>query len=42
MALVIPGPGEQPFGLYVMDADGTGLRLVREGAWARPVWRPAP
>ena len=42
MALVIPGRGEQPFGLYVMDADGTGLRLIREGAWARPVWRPVP
>ncbi len=48
MALVIPGPGAGPRsnlandGLYVMDADGTGLRLVREGAWGRPAWRSVP
>ena len=42
MALVIPGRAGQPAGLYVMDPDGTGLRFVREGAWARPAWRPVP
>lgn len=48
MALVIPGPGPGPGpnlaadGLYVMDADGTGLRLVREEAWGRPSWRSVP
>ena len=42
MALVIPGPDGEPGGLYVMDADGTDLRLLREGAWARPAWRPVP
>jgi Tol biopolymer transport system component len=48
MALVVPGPGRGPglnlanVGLYVMDADGTGLRLVREGAWGRPAWRSVP
>lgn len=42
MALVIPGPGKDPYGLYVVNEDGTGLRLLREGAWGRPAWRPAP
>jgi hypothetical protein len=40
MALVIPGPNGQPSGLYIMDEDGSGLRLVREGAWGPPTWRP--
>ena len=46
MALVIPAPGtgggSANDGLYVMDADGTDLRLVRERAWGRPAWRPLP
>jgi Tol biopolymer transport system component len=42
MALVIPGPEGQPGGLYVVDADGTQLRLLREGAWGRPSWQPVP
>ena len=43
MALVIPGPGQSDlYGLYVVNEDGTGLRLLREGAWGRPAWEPAP
>lgn len=42
IALVIPGPHGQPDGLYLVSEDGTGLRLLREGAWGRPAWRPAP
>jgi Tol biopolymer transport system component len=30
------------YGLYVMNADGTGLRFVAEGANGSPAWRPAP
>jgi hypothetical protein len=30
------------YGLYVMNADGTGLRLVAEGASGSPAWRPVP
>jgi hypothetical protein len=26
----------------VMNADGTGLRFVAEGANGSPAWRPAP
>jgi len=41
MALVIPDRGTKPSGLYVMNADGTGLRLVIEGrVWGRPAWQP--
>jgi len=42
MALVIVGPGEGAYGLYVMNADGTGLRFVAEGANGSPAWRPVP
>jgi Tol biopolymer transport system component len=42
LALVIPGPGDLPQGLYVVDADGRDLRLVREGVHGRPAWRPEP
>ena len=41
MALVIVGPDEG-YGLYVMNADGTGLRFVAEGANGSPAWRPVP
>jgi hypothetical protein len=41
LALVIPGP-EGHEGLYVADADGSHLRLVRDGAWGRPSWQPVP
>jgi dipeptidyl aminopeptidase/acylaminoacyl peptidase len=40
LALTIDGTGEQPQGLYVMNADGTGLRLIREDVMGRPGWRP--
>ena len=42
MALVIVGPGEGAYGLYVMNADGTGLRFVAKGANGSPAWRPVP
>ena len=46
LAAVIPAPGRgkgpERDGLYVVDADGTGLRLLREGALGRPAWRPVP
>ena len=42
LALVIPGPHGQPLGLYLVNEDGSGLRLLREGAWGRPAWEPAP
>ena len=42
MALVIVGPGEGAYGLYVMNGDGTGLRFVAEGANGSPAWRPVP
>jgi Tol biopolymer transport system component len=46
LALVIdpltPAIDPGPQGLYVMNADGTGLRLLREGATGRPGWRPVP
>ena len=49
MALVIPGGGpftgsldEGAYGLYVMNADGTGLRLVAKGASGSVAWRPTP
>ena len=46
LAVVIPAPGRGKGpardGLYVMDADGSGLRLLREGVWGRPAWRPVP
>jgi Tol biopolymer transport system component len=41
MALVIPERGKKPDGLYVMNADGTGLRLLIKGrVWGRPAWQP--
>jgi Tol biopolymer transport system component len=40
LALVIVGPGGA-YGLYVMNADGTGLRLVAE-ADGSLAWRPIP
>jgi Tol biopolymer transport system component len=42
LALVVPGPQGQPFGLYLVKEDGSGLRLLRQAAWARPTWEPAP
>jgi hypothetical protein len=42
LALVIPGPHGQPLGLYLVNEDGSGLRLLREGAWGRPAWEAAP
>jgi dipeptidyl aminopeptidase/acylaminoacyl peptidase len=49
MALIVPGQGpftgsldEGAYGLYVMNADGTGLRLVAKGVDGTPAWRPAP
>lgn len=43
IAAVVPKPSSHTeFGLYVMNADGSGLRLVREGAWGRPAWQPLP
>ena len=30
------------YGLYVMNADGTGLRLVAKGANGSLAWRPVP
>lgn len=41
LAVVIDGPGLQPQGLYVMNADGKDLRLIREDVMARPSWRSA-
>ena len=41
MALVIPDRGKKPGGLFVMNTDGAGLRLVIKGrVWGRPAWRP--
>jgi Tol biopolymer transport system component len=49
MALNVPGRGpftasldEGAYGLYVMNADGTGLRLVAKGANGSLAWRPVP
>ena len=51
MALVIVGPdgrfiaagaNEGGYGLYVMNANGTGLRLVAKGVYESPAWRPVP
>lgn len=49
MALIVPGRGpftasldEGAYGLYVMNADGTGLRLVAKGASGSLAWRPVP
>jgi dipeptidyl aminopeptidase/acylaminoacyl peptidase len=42
MALNTGSLDEQDYGLYVMNADGTGLRLVAKGASASPAWRPVP
>ena len=36
MALNTGSLDEQDYGLYVMNADGTGLRLVAEGANGSP------
>ena len=33
---------EGAYGLYVMNADGTGLRLVAKGANGSLAWRPVP
>ncbi|MEA2522247.1 MAG: TolB protein [Actinomycetota bacterium] len=42
LALVVRGPQGQPLGLYLVNEDGSGLRLLRQGAWGRPAWEPAP
>ena len=42
LALVVPGIDSDVDGLYVMKADGSGVRLIREGAWGRPAWQPIP
>ncbi len=42
MALAVPGPHGGGSGLYMANADGTGLRSIRGGAWGDPVWRPVP
>jgi Tol biopolymer transport system component len=42
MALVTGSLDEQDYGLYVMNADGTGLRFVAKGADGSLAWRPAP
>jgi len=41
LALAIDGLGEKPQGLYVLNADGTNLRLIRADVMGRPAWRPA-
>ena len=33
---------EGAYGLYVVNADGTGLRLVAKGANGSLAWRPVP
>jgi WD40-like Beta Propeller Repeat len=42
LALVIPSGDESPWGLEIVDADGTGRRSVVEGAWGHPAWQPVP
>jgi WD40 repeat protein len=42
MALNTGSLEQQDYGLYVMNADGTGLRLVAKGANGSPAWRPVP
>ena len=42
MALNTGSVDEQDYGLYVVNADGTGLRRVADGADGSPAWRPAP
>ena len=49
MALNVPGRGpftgsldEGAYGLYVINADGTGLRFVAEGTNGSLAWRPVP
>jgi Tol biopolymer transport system component len=42
MALNTGSLDDQDYGLYVMNADGTGLRLVAKGANGSPAWRPVP
>jgi hypothetical protein len=42
MALNTGSLEQQDYGLYVMNADGTGLRLVAKGADGSLAWRPAP
>jgi hypothetical protein len=49
MALNVPGRGpftgsldEGAYGLYVMNADGTGLRFVAKGTNGSLAWRPVP
>jgi hypothetical protein len=41
MAVSIPGNGKVPDGLTIMNADGTGSRLV-PGGWELAAWLPAP
>jgi WD40 repeat protein len=42
MALNTGSLDEQDYGLYVMNADGTGLRLVAKGTNGSLAWRPVP
>jgi Tol biopolymer transport system component len=42
MALNTGSLEQQDYGLYVMNADGTGLRLVAKGADGSLAWRPVP
>lgn len=42
MALNTGSLDDQDYGLYVMNADGTGLRLVAKGTNGSLAWRPVP
>jgi Tol biopolymer transport system component len=42
MALNTGSLDEQDYGLYVMNADGTGLRFVAKGTNGSLAWRPVP
>jgi hypothetical protein len=41
LAAVIPSDDDRPWGLYVVNADGTGKRPVAD-AWGPVAWQPVP
>ena len=41
LAAVIPSGDDRPWGLYIVNADGTGKRPVAD-AWGPVAWQPVP